>query len=259
MTKKRASRTVRVRAVSNAEIVLGLCHEVGNLLAATRLGAHLVAHGLAGPDIPGTAAQIEAEAARAGAFLGQVRPLLAVGVSRRLRVPASEVLGALERSLGAAAGGPPQLEIKTPRMVSDVSVDPDALHHVLVALVLAAADATDPQGHVRVSARRVETQVVFTIEDDGEPLEAAPPRGVAPRRGRHLVLAATAAVLRGQRGKLLVEELARSAGTRISLALPAARPYAASRSARRDSGSSAEAGGSRRSQIKPAAARPRSR
>jgi C4-dicarboxylate-specific signal transduction histidine kinase len=257
MTAKRAARGKR--EISPAEIVLGICHEVGNLLAATRLGAHLLAHGLAGPDIAGTAVQIEAEAARAGAFLGQVRPLLGVGEKRRLRVPTSEVLGALERSLGAAAGGPPQLAIRAPEGVPDVQVDPDALHHVLVALVLAAADVTASDGQVCVSARRVGPRVVFTIEDDGGRLEPGPPRGVAPRRGRPLVLAAAAAVLRGQGGTLRVNALPLGAGTRVRLALPAARPYAASRSARRDSGSRTAAGGSRRSQTTPTAAKARRR
>jgi len=259
MTAKRRSRVKSVRKVTPAEIVLGLCHEVGNLLAATRLGAHLLANGLAGPDPSAAAAQMEAEAARAGAFLGHVRPLLGVGEKRCLRVPASEVLGALERSLGAAAGGPPQLAIRTPHGVPDVRVDPDALHHVLVALSLAAADATSADGQVSVSATRVGTRVVFTIEDDGGPLEPGPPPGVAPRRGRPLVLAAAAAVIQGQGGALRVKALPRRAGTSVQLALPAARPYAASRSARRDPGSRTAADGSRRSHTTPAAARARRR
>jgi C4-dicarboxylate-specific signal transduction histidine kinase len=257
MTATRKARTKAPRAVTPAEIVLGLCHEVGNLLAATRLAAHLMANGLAGPDPAATAAEIEAEAARAGAFLGHVRPLLGVGESRRLRVPATEVLGALERSLGAAAGGPPQLAIRPPRGVPDVCVDPDALHHVLVALSLAAADVTKGRGHVNVSAARVGTRVVFTIQDDGGPVEPGPPPGVAPRRGRPLVLAAAAAVLKGQGGSVRVKALPRGAGTSVALALPAARPYAASRSARRDSGSRTAAGGSRRSHTTPTAARAR--
>ncbi len=245
-----------VHRVSPAELVLGICHEVGNLLAATRLGAHLMSHGLVGPDPKAAAVDIEREAARAGAFLGQVRPLLGLTPARRQRVAVVEVLGALERSVGAAAGGPPQLAIRTPRAVADLRVDPDALHHVLVALVLAAAEATAPEGHVLVSARREGPRVVLTIEDDGNPLEAGPPRGVAPRRGRPLVLSAAAAVVRGQGGSLRVT--GRLQGTRVRIALPAARPYAASRSARRDSASRTEAGGSRRSQTSPTAARPRS-
>jgi nitrogen-specific signal transduction histidine kinase len=257
MTEKRATRRRLQRQISPAELVLGLCHEVGNILAATRLAAHLLAKGLIEGDFSEAAARIEAETARAGAYLGQMRPLLSVVPPRRLRVAASEVLGALERSLGAPADGPRQLAIRMPRGVPDLRVDPDALHHVLVALVLAAADVTAGDKQVRVSARRDRARVVFVIEDEGGLLEAGPAPGVAPRRGRPLVLAAARAVLRGQGGSLAVEARPRNRGTWIRVALPAARPYAASRSARRDAGSRTEAGGSRRSQTSPTAARVR--
>ena len=240
--------------VAPADIVLGLCHEVGNLLAATRLGAHLMAHDLLKGNFRETAVQMEAEAARAAAFLGQVRPLLARVRLRRLQMAPAEVLSALERSLGAGAKGPRSLRIRIPRRVPDIRVDPDALHHALVALVLAATAVTPPERHVDVSVRKQGRRVVFWIEDEGGPPEAGPPRGVAPRRGRPLVLAAAAEVLRGQGGSVQVER--RPRGVRVRVALPA---YAALRSSVRDDGSRTAAGGSRRSQTTPTAARPRSR
>ncbi len=220
MTARPAPRR-RPAAVPPEALVLGLCHEVGNLLAATRLGAHLVARGLALPDARATAAQIEAEAARGGAFLGMIRPLLAVGEQRRLRIAPGEVLAALERSLGAASDGPPQLDFRRPRAVPDVRVDPDALHHVLVALALAAADVTPRDRHVTVSAVREADSVAFVLRDEGGRLEASPPRGVAPRRGRPLVMAAAAAVLRGQGGRL--ESAPVKGGVRVRVVLPGCR------------------------------------
>ncbi len=234
MTERRPVKKRAVREITRAELVLGLCHEIGNILAASRLGAHLVAKGLLEGDASEAAARIEAETARAGAYLGQMRPLLDAAPAFRMRVSASEVLEALGRSLGAAAGGPRQLSIRAPRGVPDLRIDPDALHHVLVALVLAAADVTAGKDQVRVSARRRGTQVVLTIEDDGGPLEEGPAAGVAPQRGRPLVLAAATAVVRAQGGRLGIEARPRAAGTRVLLVLPAARPYAVSRSARRD-------------------------
>lgn len=223
MTAGRTRRMRCVRRDAAAELVLGLCHEIGNVLAATRLAAHLVANDLAGPDLAQAAAGIEVEAARAGALLGQIRPLLAGRALRRLRVSAAEVLDALERSLGAAASGPRQLAIRKPRNVPDLSVDPDALHHVLVALVLAAAESVPTNGHVTVSARRGEAAIVVTVEDDGRPLEARPPAGAPLRRGRQLVLAAAAAVVRTQGGSLRVEPRARGGGTRVRITLRSAR------------------------------------
>lgn len=242
------------RKVPPSDLVLGLCHEVGNLLAATRLGAHLVANDLATRDVRETAVQIEAEAARAGAFLGLVRPLLATAPLPRLQLATAEVMGALERSLGAAARGPRQLRIRRPGRVPDVRVDPDALHHALVALVLAATDVTPIGRHVDVSAQPQGRRVSIRIEDAGGVPEPGPPPGVSPRRGRPLVLAAVAAVVEGQGGRVRLELLPR--GARVEVSLPA---YAASRSSARDEGSRTAAGGSRRSQTSPTAARPRSR
>jgi signal transduction histidine kinase len=239
---------------------MGLCHEVGNLLAATRIAAHLVAKGLlTGPAVVSTAAEIEAETALAGAFLGQVRPLVAEAALRLSRVTVSEIFGALERNLGPTAGGPVQLTIRTPRSLPDVTVDPDALHHTLVALVLSAGAATPLEGGICVSARRRGERVVLRIEDDGRPLEPRPPAGEAPRHGRRLVLAVADAVVRRLGGRFSVALRSGRPGTRVELALGAARPYAASRSVRREAGSRTEAGGSRRSQTRPTASRARSR
>lgn len=221
------------RSVAPEALVLGLCHEIGNILAGARLAAHLVARGLAEGDVADAARRIEAETARAGAYLGQIRPLLRVGVSRRPRVTASEVLAGLERSLGAAAGGPRQLVIQAPQRVPDLAVDPDALHHVLVALVLSAADVTPSERTVRVSARRREASVVFRIEDDGGPLEVGPPPGEAPRRGRPLVLAAASRIVRGQGGRMTTAPCGTRRGTRVEIVLPALRSTSTSARRRR--------------------------
>lgn len=218
-------RRPRVRAANEvrpADLVLSLCHEVANILAGTRLALHLVAKGLVEGDFSESAARIEAETTRAGAYLGQIRPLLEEGPSPRPRIGASEVLSVLERSLGRAAGGPPQLSIRLPRSVPDVRVDPDALHHVLVALVLSAADVTSQRNRVRVSAHRSGARVVFQIEDDGGVLEAGPAPGQVPRRGRPLVLAAATVIVRRQGGRMSALPRPAKRGTCIRIELPAA-------------------------------------
>lgn len=253
------SRKPGRRALETEDLVLGICHEVGNLLAATRIAAHLVAKGiLVGPDVVGTALQVESATALAGAFLGQLRPLLGLSASRLPRVTISELLAALQRNLGPAAGGPAQLSLSAPRSLPDVTVDPEALHHALAALVLSAAAVTPTDGRIHVSARRDGPRVVLRIDDDGRPLEPGPPAGTAPRRGRRLVLAVVDAVLRRQGGRLQAVPRSKRAGTRVEVTLRAARPYAASRSARREAGSRTEAGGKRKSQTRPTASSARS-
>ena len=222
---ERAFRRRAVRRTSPEDLVLGLGHEVGNILAGIRLGAHLVARRLYDGDVADAAVRTEYETTRAGAYLGQMRPLL-VPTRSRPRVAARDVLDALERSLGAAAGGPRQLAIRTPRGVPDLRADPDARHHALVALVLSAADVTPDGGEVRVSARASGARVVLRIEDDGGPLEAGPRPGEPPRRGRPLVLAAAAQIARGQGGRLSVTQRPAKRGTRVEISLLAVRERA---------------------------------
>lgn len=231
-------------------LVLGLCHEVGNLLAGVRLGAHLLAEGRAGEDVRESAAAIESESARAGAFLGQIRPLLETGRPRRLRLAPADVLVALERSPTSPSHSARRLRIARARGLRDVAVDPDALHHVLVALVLAALDDTAEPGAVEVGARDEGGFVCFAIEGSGDLFET-PPRGAAALRGTALVLACATAIVRRQAGTLRVER--HETGSRVSIRL---RAYAASRS-RGVRASSSAAGGSRRSQTTPRAARAR--
>ncbi len=105
MTASRKSTARARRTYATEDLLMALCHEVGNLLAATRIAAHLVAKGLlAGPAVVSTAVEIEAETALAGAFLGQVRPLMGAAAVRPSRVTVSEIFAALERNLGPRRG-----------------------------------------------------------------------------------------------------------------------------------------------------------
>ncbi len=204
------------------ELVLGLCHEVENVLAGIRLGAHLVANGLYEGDIAAASATAEMAVARAGAWVGLLRPLLVAAPPQRVRVAADEMLRALDRSVGASAGGPRKVVIHVPRMAPDLLVDPDSLHHALIALVLAATEVTPLGGTVRVSARRDEARVVFSVEDEGLPLDPQTGGPRAALRGRWLLLALVGAAMRRQGGRLAWEKRPRGRGTRVRISLRAA-------------------------------------
>jgi len=198
-----------------AALVLAICHEVGNLLAAVRLAAHLAAREPASSDAGPV--QIEDLAAHAGALLAQIRPLLARR-SAPVRVAPEQLLKALERALAEPAHGEMRLEVRMPRALPDVDVDPDALYNALLTLALVALEATKPDGRVRLSAQRADTGVCFVVEDDGQASDLED----TPGRGRGLALQLVRRVAQRCGGKATVRP--RRRGTRIEVWLRAAKP-----------------------------------
>lgn len=204
---------------SRDALVLALCHEVENTLAGVRLGAHLVANRLFDGDVASAAAKAELTVARTGAWVCLLRPLLVAAPPHRVPVSVGELLRALDRSVGAATGGPCPLEIRASRSLPDVRIDPDALHQALIVLALSAAEVTPPGGVVVVSVRRSGARVVFSVDDEGPPLDAAPRGSRAALRGRHMVLALVGIAMRRQGASVAWERRPRGRGTRVRISL----------------------------------------
>jgi signal transduction histidine kinase len=199
-----------------------LCHEVGNLLAATRLSAHLLGRGPSSSETVSVCGDIEELTAQAGALLAHVRPLLSEPELESPRVAPAAVLESVARSLGERAWEAVRVEVLRPGSLPDVEFDPDAIHHLLVTLVRAACESARPNGHVRVSAAPVRGGVVFSVEDDGRiPLEEDTGPGM-PQRGRALTLAVARAILAASGGHLEVAHSARR--TRIEVRVPSVGP-----------------------------------
>jgi len=207
---------VRRRGASPATaLVLAICHEVGNLLAASRLSAHLLPR--SGEEERGMAEALEDLAAQAGWLLSNVRPLLADDPKSRIRVAPSAVLDAVARALrdGSGAASP---EVQIPKALPEVQLDPDALHHVLLTLVRSGREAAKGDKECIVSARRSGGSVVFTVRD-------AAVRSPAPRssrsvlpRGRALALEIARALAAREGGRMTTHETL--AGSEIALAFP---------------------------------------
>ncbi len=216
---------VRSRGSSGAELspqdlVRALCHDVGNLLAAVRLSAHLLANDIAETERLSVSRDVEDLAARAGALLAQVRPLLAGATLARVRVSPAEVLMALTRALKDRRTGGATLSIARGRKLPDVRVDPDALYHLLLTLVHGSLDAAAPNGRVRVSAKHQGRRVILSVSDDGRQVDLDELRRGSTPRGRELAIRVADAVLRRMGGRAAAELQRR--GTRIDLFLPAA-------------------------------------
>jgi signal transduction histidine kinase len=208
-------RGTNARAGDPVDLVLAICHELGNLLAATRLAAHLLARESRPERVREGADDVEEAAAQAGALLGPARALLARRRPAPVRVAPDEVLRAAEQSLSRIAG----VSVARGTELPDVRIDPDSLHHVLVTLAFAARDVSIRDVRVSVSAARGRGSVTFAVEDDGPPFRRERPgRGATPH-GRDLALAVAARLVQPWRGRVAV---ARRAGrTRIEIRLPA--------------------------------------
>ncbi len=202
------------------ELALALCHEAGNLLAAARLSAYLIARETDQEQIQASADDIETISTQAGAALAHLRPLLVDDPSARMHVDPAEVLRAVDRTLSQQSARAPAVSVDVSEEHPDVWVDADALHHLIVTLVLSAWDAAPSGSEVQVRAEAEGSGVLFTIEDEGQSddLEKTDPR-VGPR-GRALAVAVAATLLERWSGEVRVN--ANDAWTRVQLWLPAA-------------------------------------
>jgi signal transduction histidine kinase len=202
------------------KLALALCHEVGNLLAAARLSAYLVGRETERDQIQASAEDIETIATQAGAVLAHIRPLLVEGEAARMHVDPAEFLRAVEHSLAQQTPRAPSIELTASDDLPDVLVDADALHHLLVTLVLSAWEAAPGGGGVRLSAAAGEAGVVFALEDGGKAYEAEKVDPQVGPRGRALVLEVAATLVERWSGRVAV--IPREVGTRVEILLPAA-------------------------------------
>lgn len=205
-------------------LLVALAHEVGNLLAAVRLSAHLLPHASEARERARGARQIEHLAAQAGELLAQVRPLhatLRVGTT----IAPSEVLDGVGRALADAPGFEKLTVLAPARPLPDVRVDPDALVQALLALTRGAFDAAAEGVPVTLGARRDGKRVTFEITQAGRPIEDPAP-GSLPR-GRALAVRLAAAALRQDGGDCHAVSRAGITRVRVIVAVaPAARAAA---------------------------------
>jgi len=219
---KTRRRTGSGEELSPEDLVRALCHDVGNLLAAVRLSAHLLATEISEAERSSLTRDLEDLAAVAGALLAHIRPLLSGATLARVQVSTAEVLLALTRAREQRKPGRAVLSIARGRGLPDVRVDPEALHHLLLTLLHGSLEAAGPGGRVRVSAKQEGRRVILSVIDDGSPLDLDQARSGLMPGGRELAIRVAEAVLRLMGGRATAEP--RRRGTRIDLFLPATSP-----------------------------------
>ncbi len=197
---------------------MAICHEVGNLLAAVRLSAHLLDKGMDPAELHSLAADLESVSAQAGAVLAHIRPLLAEGWSGSVRVSVDRILARVEDILAQPDESDVSVEVQRNGDLPSVRLDVEAFQHLLLSLARGASGAR----RVRIGAEAVDGEVVFSVENDGPSI--APEFEAEPRhlRGLVLVLEVADSILSRWGGRAIVETVAK--GNRIDLRLPVSAP-----------------------------------
>ncbi len=164
---------------SSQELLLALCHEVGNLLAAARLHSHLLDED--------SAAQISQLAGRAGSLVALVRPLLTPAPVRSAALAPRAVLAGLRRGLDDSDAVQVRIDVESAADLPDVAIDGETLHHLLLAQILAALEERGTAAPLRVAAEALDDGVAFVVADAPSADAAAEAPGLCgPALGRAL-------------------------------------------------------------------------
>lgn len=190
-------------------IVFAICHEVGNLLAAIRLHGQLLDED--------SGAQIAELAARSGALLALVRPLLSDERPQPTAVAPRDLLQGLHPALDDPGDRRLRVDLESAADLPPVAIEGDLVHHLLLVEILAAFEDLAPGGAVGLGAERAGDAVDFVLEDATPAREPAP----APQlTGRALTVALAEHLLARRGGGVSVS--AAGEGRRIRYRVPVA-------------------------------------
>ena len=201
------------------ELVFSLCHELGNLMGAMRLHAHLLDDGMGPADLARTAIDLDDLSARSAALLGLVRPLLSPQARSPEIVPVELLVGNLEGLMVAHGGRGTAVNFETEPGAGGVRVDVGMIQRLLQSFLYLALEATAGSGRVKVRAATQGDEAAISIEDDGAEGEDPAAFREQMMRGRPLLSAIADAILAKQGGRFEAER--DGDWTRITLILQA--------------------------------------
>ena len=196
------------------DLVLALGHEIGNLLAATRLHAHLIDADRTATELSKVSATIGTLASRMGSLLAQIRLLVSSVPEGAPNIDPIEVLDGVHRGIEESCDERVAIDLDSAAGLPMAAIDPEPLHHILLTSIYLALEESEPAGKVAVSAFAEAESIVFTV-DDGSKFEDVATSGL---NGRALLLAVGDAILRPRRGRIVIRPL--GAGNRVELIVP---------------------------------------
>ena len=199
------------------DLALALGHEIGNLLAATRLHAHLIHAEMTEAELSELSATIGELSSRMGSLLAQIRPLVSPVSGDTPHVDLVGVLDGVRCGVEESCDARIAVDLESAAGLPMAAIDPEPLHHILLTAVYQALDESAPTGRVAVSAVAQAESIMIRV--DGEVACEADASGAL--RGRTLLCAVADAILRPCRGQIAVHSL--GSGNRVELTVPAAR------------------------------------
>jgi len=199
------------------DLVLALGHEIGNLLATTRLHAHLIDADTTETELSDISATIGELSSRMGSLLAQIRPLVSPVPEGAPNIDPIEVLDGVHRGIEESCDARIAIDLESAAGLPMAVIDPEPLHHILLTSIYLALEESEPDGKVTVSASAQAESIVFTVDDERKFDDVA---GGA-LNGRTLLHAVADAILRPRRGQIAIRSL--GAGTRVELSVPVAR------------------------------------
>jgi C4-dicarboxylate-specific signal transduction histidine kinase len=199
------------------DLVLALGHEIGNLLAATRLHAHLIDADTTATELSAVSATIGELSSRMGSLLAQIRPLVSPVPEGAPNIDPIEVLDGVHRGIEESCDERVAVDFESATNLPMAVIDPEPLHHILLTSIYQALEETGPAGKVAVSAFARADSIVFTVDDESKFEDVA---GAAVK-GRALLNAVADAILRPRGGQITIRSL--GAGNRVELTVPVAR------------------------------------
>jgi len=201
------------------ELVFALGHEIGNLVAAIRLEAHLLDDAEGAVALARAAMSIEDHSARVGAALAQLRPLLeAVDAPKAGKVELRALFANLRDALAERTRRGLEIEWSEPEEAHAVVGDPERSNALLLLLLLGTLEVLREEGGqrcLRIAAEAAADGVLVVMEDDAPADSELEDWRSAASRGRVLVCQVADAVLEPLGGGVSVS---RDAGrTRVAL------------------------------------------
>jgi len=203
----------------DAELVFSLCHELGNMMGALRLHAHLLDDDMVPKDLARTAVDLDDLSARSAALLSLIRPLLSMDVRAAEVVSVSLLVQNLEGIMAGYGARGTNLSFSVDGDLPPIRIDVGMMQRLIQSFFYFALDSASRTGSVWMRAEARGTDVALIIEDDGPPGEDPAGYRDQMRRGRPLLCCVAESILQKRDGRF---EAQRSGDrTVITLILPA--------------------------------------
>ena len=199
------------------QLIFDIFHEIGNLVAAIRLQAHLLDEDLGAVGLARASLEIEGLGARTTSLLSVARPLM-TGVSAGATCEPVEVLAGVEDLLLDVGLRGVELEVDVASDLPAVPIERNVLHPLLSSLAGDALEALGGKGTLGLSASRSAEFVEIRVIDSAAPDASLASWESDGRRGRGLAVSAAQRLLMPLGGHVAVDRS--DDRTCISLFLP---------------------------------------